>query len=86
MKIEMYKDAPGEWRWRLRAPNGRIVADSAEGYGSRQGARRSIANFVKYLTQPVPVELVVPRVSRDVTDVKAKMRVSRPRAESRKSA
>lgn len=27
-----YKDAKGEWRWRLKASNGRIIADSGEGY------------------------------------------------------
>ena len=27
-----YKDAAGEWRWRFKAPNGKIMADSGEGY------------------------------------------------------
>ena len=27
-----YKDAKEEWRWRLKASNGRIIADSGEGY------------------------------------------------------
>ena len=27
-----YKDHKGEWRWRLKAANGRIIADSGEGY------------------------------------------------------
>ena len=26
------KDAKGEWRWRLKASNGKIIADSGEGY------------------------------------------------------
>jgi len=26
------KDARGEWRWRLKASNGEIIADSGEGY------------------------------------------------------
>lgn len=30
-----YKDAMGEWRWRLFAVNGRIIADSAEGYKNK---------------------------------------------------
>ncbi|HMH43612.1 MAG TPA: YegP family protein [Pyrinomonadaceae bacterium] len=29
-----YKDQKGEWRWRLKAANGRILADSGEGYNS----------------------------------------------------
>ena len=32
MSYHYYKDARGEWRWRLKAVNGRIIADSAEGY------------------------------------------------------
>ena len=32
MAYYMYKDARGEWRWRLKATNGRIIADSGEGY------------------------------------------------------
>ncbi|WP_396615484.1 YegP family protein [Lysobacter soli] len=34
--FQLYKDARGDWRWRLRAANnGKIIADSAEGYGNR---------------------------------------------------
>jgi uncharacterized protein YegP (UPF0339 family) len=32
MKIVLYKDKKGEYRWRLVARNGRIIADSAESY------------------------------------------------------
>lgn len=44
MKFEIYKDAKGEWRWRLKA-NGRIVADSGEGYKTRAGCRSSITRL-----------------------------------------
>jgi uncharacterized protein YegP (UPF0339 family) len=37
MKFVVYKDSKGEWRWTLRARNGRKVADGAEGY-KRQAA------------------------------------------------
>ncbi len=32
MRIQKYKDSKGEHRWRIRAGNGEIIADSAEGY------------------------------------------------------
>lgn len=32
---EVYQDNAGEWRWRIRATNGEIIADSAEGYVDR---------------------------------------------------
>lgn len=31
-KLEFYQDRKNQWRWRAIALNGRIVADSAEGY------------------------------------------------------
>jgi uncharacterized protein YegP (UPF0339 family) len=34
-KFEVYLDRSGEWRWRFRANNGRIVADSGEGYKNK---------------------------------------------------
>ncbi|MFP4530449.1 MAG: HVO_2922 family protein [Halodesulfurarchaeum sp.] len=40
--FEVYEDSAGQWRWRLVAPNGNIVADSGEGYSSKQGAKRGI--------------------------------------------
>ena len=35
-KFEIYEDASGEWRWRLRATNGKIIATSGEGYVKKQ--------------------------------------------------
>lgn len=32
MTFELFRDKKKEWRWRLRARNGRIVATSGEGY------------------------------------------------------
>ena len=40
-KFELYRDAANQWRWRLKAANGRIVADSGEGYASEFNARRA---------------------------------------------
>ena len=31
-RYEMYQDEDGDWRWRLRAVNGAIIACSGEGY------------------------------------------------------
>lgn len=32
IKVEVYKDKKGEWRWRATHRNGNIMADSGEGY------------------------------------------------------
>jgi uncharacterized protein YegP (UPF0339 family) len=37
-KAEVYQDSLGEWRWRARARNGEVIADSGEGYVSRSHA------------------------------------------------
>ncbi|WEL18390.1 MULTISPECIES: HVO_2922 family protein [unclassified Halorhabdus] len=41
-RFELFLDRAEEWRWRLVASNGEIIADSAEGYTSKQGAKRGI--------------------------------------------
>lgn len=32
MKVIFYRDEHKEWRWRAVAKNGRVIADSGEGY------------------------------------------------------
>lgn len=34
-----YQDRASEWRWQLVAENGKVVADSGEGYSSLQAVR-----------------------------------------------
>ena len=38
--VEIYRDKQGEWRWKAKSSNGKVVADSAEGYRNRPWARR----------------------------------------------
>ena len=42
MRFEIYKDAGGDWRWRLRTLNGNVIADSAEGYERRADCEHGI--------------------------------------------
>lgn len=42
MKYQVYKDSLEEWRWRLKSSNGRILADSGEGYSSKQECKEDI--------------------------------------------
>lgn len=42
-RIVVYPDELGDWRWRYVASNGRILADSAEGYRRRPQAMRQAA-------------------------------------------
>ena len=42
MKFQFYQDDKGEWRWRLVARNGKIIADSAEGYVNKAAMIRIV--------------------------------------------
>lgn len=44
--IEKYEDKAGEWRWRLKAANGQIIATSGEGYKTKSNADRAIDTVV----------------------------------------
>jgi len=42
--FELYRDEGGKYRWRLLHENGNILADSGQGYASRQGARQGVGS------------------------------------------
>jgi uncharacterized protein YegP (UPF0339 family) len=44
---EIYRGEDGDWRWRVRAANGRIVADSAEGYENRTDCAHMLATVTR---------------------------------------
>jgi uncharacterized protein YegP (UPF0339 family) len=46
LRIEMYTDRTGGWRWRGVDTNHRIICDSAESYVSRDNLERAIDNVV----------------------------------------
>lgn len=39
--LQVYRDMTGEFRWRLKAANGRTIADSGESYTRRRDAQRA---------------------------------------------
>lgn len=46
LTITVYQDKAGGWRWRLKASNGRTVADSGEAYASQANANRAANRLV----------------------------------------
>lgn len=42
VRAEIYRDNADAWRWRIRAENGEVVADSAEGYVRRRDAQHGL--------------------------------------------
>lgn len=45
--FEVYEDNAGQWRWRLRARNGRLLASSGQGFASRANVERSVKDVRK---------------------------------------
>lgn len=46
-EIQIFKDKQGKHRWRFESSNGKIIADSGEGYETAAGARRAAENLKK---------------------------------------
>jgi uncharacterized protein YegP (UPF0339 family) len=40
-----------DWYWHVIAPNGRLIADGAEGYKKRSGAIRAAQRFIAVATE-----------------------------------
>lgn len=43
MTYYLYRDSTSQWRWRLKAVNGRIIADSGESYWNKADALAAIS-------------------------------------------
>ena len=47
LKFEIYQDAAKEFRWRLKAANGEILATSGQGYKAKESCKRGVALLQK---------------------------------------
>ncbi len=56
-RFQVYADSRGEFRWRLVAPNGKIIADSGEGYATRFNAKRAAENVRAHIAQAPIVDV-----------------------------
>jgi len=55
--FELYTDLAGEWRWRFVAANGRVMADSGEGYERKGDAEEAIETIKDLLDSDPPTFL-----------------------------
>lgn len=53
MKFHIYKDSKGDYRWRLKAANGKTIADSGEGYNTKTAYQAGIDLVKGAATAPV---------------------------------
>ena len=57
--FELYRDKAGKYRWRLLHENGNIIADSGQGYASRQKARQGINSVQRNVAEDGNAEFEV---------------------------
>lgn len=57
-KFAVYKDKNHQWRWRLRAKNGRIVADSGESYTRKSDLLSQLNKIINIAPETVKIETV----------------------------
>ena len=55
-KFQIYKDAAGNYRWRLKDSNGEKIASSGESFSSRYSAERAARNVIDACKQNPPIE------------------------------
>ena len=53
LAYQIFKDAKGEWRWRLIAANGKRIAGSGEGYKSKSACIAAIELVKKSGSAPI---------------------------------
>lgn len=56
-KFELYKDKGGEYRFRLKAGNGEVIALASEGYSSKASALKGIESVRKNAPEAAVVEV-----------------------------
>jgi len=59
MKVQVFQDASGEWRWRMRSANGKVVSVSGESFKRKGWCVRSAEKFGALVGSagPIPVEV-----------------------------
>jgi len=55
IKFVVYQDEDFLWRWSLKSSNGKIIADSGEGYGKRSHCLRMVGRIIDYAMKAIVV-------------------------------
>lgn len=57
---DIYQDHAGEWRWRRKAPNGEVIADSAEGYTRKADCEKAAKRVFGVVDEQQAADAAVP--------------------------
>lgn len=69
IKFEIYQDKARDFRWRVKARNGKIIGDSAEGYDHKSGCEKSIERFVVEFTPAGFFSFLWPHIASNIVDL-----------------
>jgi uncharacterized protein YegP (UPF0339 family) len=58
--IHLYQEPKGDWRWRLKL-NGRVMADSGEGYRTRAGCLKAVGRVATLFASNPILNVTEPR-------------------------
>ncbi len=58
-KFQIYKDKSGEFRWRLTHTNGNIIADSGQGYTTKENAIVGIKSLKENVPSAITEDKIV---------------------------
>jgi uncharacterized protein YegP (UPF0339 family) len=47
VSFQYFRDDNGQWRWRMRAANGKKIAECGEGYHNRQACEHGLSLVVR---------------------------------------
>jgi uncharacterized protein YegP (UPF0339 family) len=67
MRFELYRDAEGDYRWRLRHQNGNVIADSGEGYRRIEDCKHAIM-IITSLPATTPIKDMTAVIATEDTD------------------
>lgn len=81
MKFEIYEGRNKKWYWRLKADNGKIIADGGQGYSTSQNARRAVLKLKTMLVKTnvaiIPLETLKKKAAKKkVVKKKAKKKAA----------
>jgi len=51
-EVIFYRDTEGKFRWSLKASNGRIIADSGQGYTTKRACKKGFESVLQHTFMP----------------------------------
>ena len=55
--VEVLKDNHGQYRWRLKADNGELLAMSAQSFATRDACHKAVDAFIQAMAHPTRTEV-----------------------------